>query len=72
MNTEPQFLTIDELAANLGVSTRTIRRRLADGSLCKAPLGGRSVRIPLRELPRLLGNDSDGMGPVSLESEVHE
>ena len=72
MSTERQFLTIDELAANLGVSTRTIRRRLADGSLCKAPLGGRSVRIPLRELHRLLGNDSGSVEPVRPESEVHE
>ena len=72
MSAEPQFLTIDELAECLGVSTRTIRRRLADGSLRKAPLGGRSIRIPLRELHRLLGNDSGSVEPVRPESEVHE
>jgi excisionase family DNA binding protein len=72
MTTERQFLTIDDLAECLGVSTRTIRRRLADGSLCKAPLGGRSVRIPLHELHRLLGNDSGGVEPASSESEANE
>ena len=50
-----RFLTIDEAAALLGVSTRTIRRRLKDGSLRKALLGGRAVRIPASELNRLCG-----------------
>lgn len=55
MTAEPQFLTIDDLAACLGVSTRTIRRWVAAGSLQKAPLGGRTVRIPINELHRLMG-----------------
>lgn len=48
------FLTIDEVASILGVSTKTVRRRLADGSLHKAPLGGRAVRISASEIDRLL------------------
>ena len=50
-----RFLTIDEAAALLGVSTRTIRRRVKDGSLRKVLLGGRAVRIPASELDRLSG-----------------
>ena len=50
-----RFLSIDEAAALLGVSARTVRRRLKDGSLRKAALGGRAVRIPARELDRLEG-----------------
>lgn len=49
------FLTVDEMAALLGVSTKTIRRRVADGSLARAPMGGRAVRIPATELDRLRG-----------------
>lgn len=50
-----RFLSIPEAAALLGVSARTVRRRLKDGSLRKAALGGRAVRIPARELDRLEG-----------------
>lgn len=51
----PAFLTIDEVATLLGVSTRTVRRRLKGGTLRRAPLGGRVVRIPASELNRLAG-----------------
>lgn len=54
MQTGP-FLTIDEVAALLCVSTRTVRRRLESGALRRAPLGGRIVRIPAAELNRLAG-----------------
>ena len=50
-----RFLTVEEMAALLGVSVRTVRRRLQDGSLRRAPLGGRAVRIPATELGRLEG-----------------
>jgi len=52
---ESGFRTVAECAAFLGVSEKTIRRRLADGSLRKAPLGGRAIRIPVSELHRLCG-----------------
>ena len=62
-----RFLTIDEAAALMGVSTRTIRRRLKDGSLRKALLGGRAVRIPASELNRLCGI----LPQEETESETH-
>ena len=49
----PSFVTTAEAAEILGVSPRTIRRRIQDGSLRKAPLSGRAVRIPTAELSRL-------------------
>jgi excisionase family DNA binding protein len=49
------FLTVEEVAAQLGVSTKTIRRRLKDGTIRRAPLGGRAVRIPASEIARLAG-----------------
>ena len=59
-----RFLTIAEVAALLGVSTKTVRRRLRDGSLRKAPLGGRAVRIPASELDRMEG--------ITPEQQAHE
>jgi excisionase family DNA binding protein len=61
------FLTIYEMAALLGTSTKTIRRRIADGSIRRAPLGGRSVRIPVTELDRL-----SGMTPASERADMIE
>lgn len=43
--TEARYLTAVEAAERLGVSLRTVRRRLADGSLAAVKLGG-AVRIP--------------------------
>jgi excisionase family DNA binding protein len=45
--------TIREVADHLGVSPRTIQRRLRGGFVGKVPLGGRLVRIPLSEVQRL-------------------
>ena len=46
------YLTAAEAAARLGISLRTVRRRIADGSLPSARIG-RAVRIPAAaiELP---------------------
>lgn len=41
------------VAAELGLSEKTIRRRLADGSIGATRIGG-SLRIPATELQRLL------------------
>jgi excisionase family DNA binding protein len=50
-----RFLSVPEVAAILGVSEKTVRRRLRTGLLRKAALGGRIVRVPAAELVRLAG-----------------
>ena len=52
---EPAFLTIAEVAQLLRMSERTVRRRIKDGTLRKASVHGRLVRISLDELRRLSG-----------------
>jgi excisionase family DNA binding protein len=47
--TEPDYLTAAEAATRLGISLRTVRRRIADGSLPSARIG-RAVRIPAAAL----------------------
>jgi excisionase family DNA binding protein len=42
---DPDYLTAAEAAARLGISLRTARRRIADGSLPSVRIG-RAVRIP--------------------------
>jgi hypothetical protein len=49
----PVFHTIDEVARTLGVSCKTIARRIRDGLIHKAPTGGRLVWISSTELWRL-------------------
>jgi excisionase family DNA binding protein len=46
---EPDYLTAAEAAARLGISLRTTRRRIADGSLPSVRIG-RAVRIPAAAL----------------------
>jgi len=46
---EPDYLTANEAAARLGISLRTARRRIADGSLSSVRIG-RAVRIPAAAL----------------------
>lgn len=52
---EPAFLTIAEVAQLLRMSERTVRRRIKDGTLRKASVHGRLVRISLDELRRFSG-----------------
>ncbi len=42
---DPDYLDATEVAARLGISLRTVRRRIADGSLPSVRIG-RAVRIP--------------------------
>ena len=46
---EQQYLTAKETAERLGISLRTVRRRIADGSLASFKIGG-AVRIPASAL----------------------
>ena len=46
---EQQYLTARETAERLGISLRTVRRRIADGSLPSLKIGG-AVRIPASAL----------------------
>ena len=46
---EPDYLTAAEAAARLGISLRTVRRRIADGSLPSVRIG-HAVRIPAAAL----------------------
>ena len=60
MNEQCGFLSVEQMAAYLGVSTKTIYRRLADGTIRKAPLGSRLIRIPASEIDRLDGSEPYG------------
>ena len=46
---ETRYLSAAEVAQRLGVSLRTIRRRIADGTLTSVKIGG-AVRIPVAAL----------------------
>jgi excisionase family DNA binding protein len=47
------LLTIEEVAAQLRISTKSVRRRIKTGLIRKASLGGRAVRISFDEVQRL-------------------
>ena len=49
----PVLLTVAEVAAALGMSEKSVRRRIKAGVIRKAPIGGRLVRISSEELRRL-------------------
>ena len=50
MAREQKFLSIDQAAEYAGVSGRTIRRRIADGTLRAQRLGPRFIRIRVEDL----------------------
>ncbi len=54
----PTLHTVDEVAARLRVSTKTIQRRIKDGTIRTVPIGGRLVRISSGELRRLLSGSA--------------
>ena len=51
---ESTLHTVEEVAARLRVSTKTVRRRIKDGTIRTLPVGGRLVRISSNELRRLV------------------
>lgn len=52
--TQPQFITIADAAARLGVSEKTIRRWIAAGRLAAVRMGSH-IRIPLGALLHFIG-----------------
>lgn len=48
------LLTIQQASAYAGVSTKTIRRRISDGSLAGYRMGPRLIRVDLNEVDALL------------------
>ena len=56
---EPEYLAAGEVAARLGISLRTVRRRIADGSLPSVRIG-RAVRIPAAALELPVAHPAGG------------
>jgi excisionase family DNA binding protein len=54
---EAVLLTIGEVAAQLRMSEKSVRRRIKDGTIRKVQLGERVVRIASDELIRLAAGD---------------
>lgn len=50
----PTYLSIDEAATVMSVSTKTIRRRISDGTIPAYHCGHRSIRIKLEDLEAAL------------------
>ena len=53
------YLTIAQAAERLQVSTKTIRRRIAEGSLKVKRLGGRTLRITESDLEEFIAKAGD-------------
>lgn len=49
-----RLVSVDDAAAQLNVSTKTIRRRIADGQLTAYRLGPRLIRVDMDEAERRL------------------
>jgi excisionase family DNA binding protein len=48
-----QLVSLDEAAESLGLSRRTLRRRISDGTLPAFRVGPRAVRVDVADLERL-------------------
>jgi excisionase family DNA binding protein len=71
--TEPEYLTAAEAAVRLGISLRTARRRIADGSLPSVRIG-RAVRIPAAALDLSVARPAgtalrETMAPYALDAD---
>ncbi len=66
----PEWLTIEQAAQWLQVSTKTIRRYIEAGSLPAVNLGGRAIRIRRQDLEAFLQNRRVEPG-VSLRRQEH-
>ncbi len=47
---EPRFISIEAAAAIYGVTAKTIRRRIADGTITAHRVGPRLIRVEVDEL----------------------
>lgn len=67
-----EFLTIPEFARLLRISERTVHRRLRDGTIRRAAVGGRLVRIAAREIERITQHNTGTTGnePVHTNEQV--
>ncbi len=54
MSTTTQYVTIAEAAVRLGVNPKTLRRRIADGTLTGHRVGPRLIRLDPAEVDALL------------------
>lgn len=53
MLTEIRWASMEDAARYLGVSSRTIRRRIADGTIPAKRFGPRLVRVDMTALPSI-------------------
>lgn len=61
-----RYVSLDDAAAYLSLSTLTIRRRIADGSLTGYRIGrSRTIRIDLDELEQMLRPIPVGGGQIA-------
>ncbi|MDO8941659.1 MAG: helix-turn-helix domain-containing protein [Desulfobacterales bacterium] len=66
-----EVYTVEETAAVLRVSSKTVRRRIKAGEIRLLPIGGRLVRISAAELRRILsGGDAQAADAESMGYEV--
>ena len=49
-----RYLSLTEAAEELGVSSKTVRRRIADGSLTARRAGPRLIRIAQSDLDKMM------------------
>lgn len=54
LGTENEYVTVAEAAAFVGCAEKTIRRRIADGSIPGYRLGPRMIRVRLSEVTAAL------------------
>ncbi len=67
----PEWLTVEQVAEWLQVSTKTIRRYIEDGSLPAVNLGGRAIRIRRQDLDAWLEKRRVEPG-ISIRRQEHE
>ena len=65
MSGSPSHLRAHQIADRLGISVRTIRRRIADGTLPSIKLGGARL-IPAAKLELILSDVNDRTAPSSV------
>jgi excisionase family DNA binding protein len=59
---QSSWLTVDQVAAQLGMSRRTVFRLIEQGLLQVARVSGRLVRVPAQSVDRLMEQSMAGPG----------